>query len=357
MIHNSFMRVSRWFLRVLLLLAVVFCPTGGMSDQAQYFYDKVGQLTTVIDGSGNIAVYNYDPVGNLLSIERFDVGASGIDIFLLHPTQGGAGTGVTIRGFGFSPTPTDNQVAFNGTGATVVSSTATVIVATVPSGATTGPVTVTNTNGTATSPQVFTILAPAITSIDPNRVAQGTTNFAVIAGTDLDGATGVQFSDPGMTGTIRPVPQPTGQSVAIDLLVAGGVAPGPYTFTITTPNGSVASGTVTVTVASLEPTFDVALPLSVFRPSPSQIAPSGTTITVAPTAGVRMPLPAAVQPFEGTGFSFHMVSVFKPFPSPVQPQGPSFGFDDASVFKPLPSPTLPSGPSFGLSPHVSVDMP
>ena len=114
-----------------------------MADQAQYFYDDLGRLTTVIDGSGNIAVYNYDPVGNLLSIERFDVGATGIDIFVLQPNSGGDGIAVTIRGFGFSTTPTDNQVAFNGTAATVVSSTETTIVATVPAGTTTGPVTVT----------------------------------------------------------------------------------------------------------------------------------------------------------------------------------------------------------------------
>ena len=99
------------------------------ADQAQYFYDELGRLTTVIDGSGNTAVYNYDAVGNLLSIDRFDVGATGIDIFLLQPSSGGVGVDVQIHGFGFSTTPTDNQVAFNGTATTVGSSTDSTIVA------------------------------------------------------------------------------------------------------------------------------------------------------------------------------------------------------------------------------------
>ena len=122
----------------LLVVSLLALPTAAQADQAQYFYDELGRLTTVIDGSGNIAVYNYDAVGNLLSIERFDVGASGIDIFLLQPPSGGVGVDVTIRGFGFSTTPIDNQVAFNGASATVVSSTETTIVATVAAGATTG---------------------------------------------------------------------------------------------------------------------------------------------------------------------------------------------------------------------------
>jgi YD repeat-containing protein len=64
------------------------------ADQAQYFYDELGRLVGVVDGQGNVAVYNYDAVGNLLSIERFTTAGTGIGIFLLAPDSGIAGQNV-----------------------------------------------------------------------------------------------------------------------------------------------------------------------------------------------------------------------------------------------------------------------
>jgi hypothetical protein len=61
---------------------------------------------------------------------------------------------VTITGAGLAGA---TQVAFGGVPATIVSDTATMIVATVPAGATTGFVTVTTPYGTATSKRVFTV--------------------------------------------------------------------------------------------------------------------------------------------------------------------------------------------------------
>ncbi len=54
------------------------------------------------------------------------------------PTSGPVGTTVTITGLNFSPIAADNYVEFNGVVATVISSTSTSIVTTVPAGATTG---------------------------------------------------------------------------------------------------------------------------------------------------------------------------------------------------------------------------
>jgi YD repeat-containing protein len=53
---------------VLMHGAVV--PTQAVADQAQSIYDDLGRLSQVIDGQGNVATYNYDAVGNLLSITR-----------------------------------------------------------------------------------------------------------------------------------------------------------------------------------------------------------------------------------------------------------------------------------------------
>lgn len=52
-----------------------------LSGEAQYAYDDLGRLTTVVDEAGNTAIYNYDAVGNLLGIDRFTPGVSGIAIY------------------------------------------------------------------------------------------------------------------------------------------------------------------------------------------------------------------------------------------------------------------------------------
>jgi len=70
---------------------------------------------------------------------------------------------VTISGLLFSSTPSGNTVSFNGVTATVLSSTEMEIVATVPAGATTGPISVTTSGGTATSSASFTVI-PASTT-------------------------------------------------------------------------------------------------------------------------------------------------------------------------------------------------
>jgi len=91
------------------------------ADQAQYFNDDLGRLTTVVDEAGNTAIYNYDAVGNLLSIDRFTPGGSGIGIYALLPGKGAIGSQVKIQGYGFSATPADNTVTFSSTAATVLS--------------------------------------------------------------------------------------------------------------------------------------------------------------------------------------------------------------------------------------------
>jgi hypothetical protein len=83
-----------------------------------------------------------------------------IGIYFLSPSSGPAGTVVDIRGYGFSATPSDNQVAFNGHHAIVLASGTDSIRTIVPAIAGSGPVTITNSNGTAVSSQSFTLLAP-----------------------------------------------------------------------------------------------------------------------------------------------------------------------------------------------------
>jgi YD repeat-containing protein len=336
--RRGFIRISL-VLAFVLIAALVVWPVALQADQAQYFYDDLGRLVTVIDGSGNVAIYNYDAVGNLLSIQRFTStggggGGGNIGIFILLPSSGGIGAQVRIQGFGFSATPSANQVAFNGTAATVTSATANALVVTVPTGATTGPVTVANTNGTAMSPQPFTVLNPTITGIDPSRVAQGTTNYVVIGGSDLAKATAVQFSQAGLTVSI--IGGKSAQSLPIILTVASNVPAGAYTFSVTTPGGTAQSGSVTVTVGSPVPTLGVTrLPVSVKMPltvpASQKLAGPSATNTTAISVLTPQPVPATQAPSGPSATNTSPTSVQMPTSVPAT-QAPSGS--DATVARP-----------------------
>ncbi|HEX9757837.1 MAG TPA: IPT/TIG domain-containing protein [Nitrospiria bacterium] len=328
-----------------LILFILLFPSVVKTDEARYFYDDLGRLIGVVDGQGDVAVYNYDAVGNLLSIERFASSGTDIGILALSPSKGEVGIDVEIQGYGFSPTPADNQVAFNGTAATVSSSTPNIIIAAVPSGATTGPVTVTNSNGTATSPEPFTVVAaPTISGIDPDRVGQGTTITAVIYGDNLSDSQAVTFSGGGILAEI--LPGATSDSLPIQLTVGSNAPVGDYTFTITTSGGEAQSDPITVTVAPAMGSFYNAR-LSVFMPLitdvPGTVSPSGPTQSAAPPVSVRLPVisevPAAVAP-SGQGYVSH---------GPTSVEMPITGT--------VPATSAPSGSTMSVAPPESVFMP
>ncbi len=80
------------------------------------------------------------------------------------PTSGIVGTSVTISGTNFSSTLSSNTVKFNGTTASLSSGNTTQLIATVPSGASTGKITVTVGANTVTSSGDFTITTPPSTT-------------------------------------------------------------------------------------------------------------------------------------------------------------------------------------------------
>ena len=109
---------------------------------------------------------------------------------VLSPTSGAVGASVTITGTNFGSTQGTSTVTFNGTTATTITSwSATSIVATVPTGATTGNVVV-NASGVNSNGVSFTVVAsPSITSLSPTSGAVGAsvtitgTNFGATQGT------------------------------------------------------------------------------------------------------------------------------------------------------------------------------
>lgn len=153
------------------------------------------------------------------------------------PTSGPFGTTVTINGIGFTSTST---VKWGGVAATTVTHTSsTVLKATVPTTATTGPITVTNTAapvGTVSSATSYTVtphVAPTITSFTPTSGPVGTP--VTITGSHFSGASSVKFG--GVAAPVRHVVSDT----EITATVPAGAVTGPIS--VTTAAGTGTSST------------------------------------------------------------------------------------------------------------------
>ncbi|MEW6296218.1 MAG: IPT/TIG domain-containing protein [Thermodesulfobacteriota bacterium] len=229
-----------WLSALLLALALATVTQAQQPLTFQYFYDELGQLVKVIDSAGNVIEHVYDEVGNILEIKRSTAGQ--LAIFDFAPKRGPVGTAVTIQGQGFGATPPDNTVRFNGVSTEVTSATPTTLVAVVPPGATTGPISVTVAAATATSGQNFTVTtAPVVTSISPTAALSGATipNFRV-NGFNLTGATFsfVPSGAPPAGVAINAVAiDPSGTSATLGLTI-GSDAVGQFVLVATNTNGS-----------------------------------------------------------------------------------------------------------------------
>lgn len=261
---------------IMILAACLLAP--GLRAQSnspvQYFYDDLGRLVKVVDQSGNLATYIYDVVGNLVSISRSTLpGSNALAILNFTPQQGPAGTTVTIQGQGFSATPSADTVQFNGVAASVTAATTTALTVTVPTGATTGPISVTVSGTQATSASSFTVaslvsitLGPAASSVGPGATQQFRAVGTYSNGTAGDLTTSVSWSS--SSASIATISNAAGSQ---GLATAGSVGGGT---TITATLGSI-SGSTSLQVVALTS-------ISIF--------PQGTSI-----------LPGATQQFNATG--------------------------------------------------------
>ncbi len=147
------------------------------------------------------------------------------------------------------------SVSFNGTDATAFTvHSATSITATIPVGATTGPIAVTTVAGTATTASSFTVnTAPAAPSISGFTPGSGPVGTAVtVVGTSLTGATLVRFG--ALAGTaLTPLSAtqvrasvPAGATTApIWVLTPGGLAQSATRFSVAAPGAPVPAPTLT----------------------------------------------------------------------------------------------------------------
>jgi hypothetical protein len=228
---------------------------------ASFTVNTDSQITTTVPStatSGAITVTTSGGTGT--SGSAFNVTLAVPTVSSFSPTSGTVGTSVTINGTNFVGI---TGVAFNGVpvpsvapGNFVVNSS-TKITAPVPSGASTGKITVTNSGGTGTSASTFTV-KPSITSLSP---ASGSIGLPVtINGEGFTGTTSVKFNS-NKTATIISV-----TATQINTTVPTGATTG--AITVTTPGGTATSAS-----------FPVVSPATFTSFSPSS-GPVGTAVTL-----------------------------------------------------------------------------
>jgi YD repeat-containing protein len=183
-------------LSLLLGLGIHFSSSHGLllptlqvahADNVQYSYDQLGRIVEASDTTtGQVVRYTYDAAGNITSQTIESIATLSISYFT--PEAGPVGTQVTISGTGFSATASSNAVKFNGVTATVQSATEVQLVVTVPSAATSGPISVQVGTNSVSSSTSFTVTAgpigPTITNLLPAVGAYG--SAVTIVGTDFD---------------------------------------------------------------------------------------------------------------------------------------------------------------------------
>jgi RHS repeat-associated protein len=176
--------------------------------------------------------------------------AVGPTISTLTPNTGAVGASVTIAGSGFGNSQGSSTVKFNGTTATATSWSASSIVVTVPTGATTGSVVVTVSNK-ASNGVTFTVLpAPSISSLSVTSGAVGAavtisgSNFGSTQGTSTVKFNGTTATVSSWTATAIGVTVPSGATTGNVVVHASGVDSNGVSFTVL-PTPGISSLSIT----------------------------------------------------------------------------------------------------------------
>ena len=164
------------FILVLSVATTVNAQQGGTT---RYVYDDNGRLIAVIVPTGEANLYQYDAAGNFIAILRLTM--DDLALFAFTPRSGLPGDLVTFTGIGFGAGV--SSVSFNGTVARIVSVSASIVIAEVPEGATTGPVAITTVRGTLTTSTPFVVqgvrVSPSSAKILPGDSVQFTARVSV----------------------------------------------------------------------------------------------------------------------------------------------------------------------------------
>jgi hypothetical protein len=212
---------------------------------ASFTINSNTQITALLPAtatSGLISVSN--TVGTATSVGSFTVipGPPAPAFSGFTPNNGPVGTSVVITGTNFSNV---SSVKFNAVSATHTVNSPTQITTTVPVGATTGPIAVTTSSGTAASPTNFTVLsgsgAPVISSAS---AASGTINSAI---------TPYQIASSNLPTSFSATNLPSGLSINSAGLISGKpLVSGTILSTISATNAyGTGSAALTFTISSI----------------------------------------------------------------------------------------------------------
>ena len=267
--------------------ATVTCSHGSLANGASATVTIVvtPNTTTTLSNTASVSGNESDPsTSNNSSTVITTVNPPAPTITMFTPTSGPVGTSVAIAGNNFTGA---SAVKFNGTSAPFTVNSDTQITASAPSGATSGPISVTTPGGTATSSTTFIVTTspppPTISSFSPTSGGVGTK--VTIQGTNLAGATSVQFNGTSASFQVK--------GSRISAIVPQGASSGPIS--VTTPAG-MATSTDSFTV----------IPAPVIRGFTPASGPIGTSVKIT---GSNFSSASAVM-FNGTSAKqFTVVSI------------------------------------------------
>ena len=248
------------------------------------------------------------------------------------PASAHVGASVTLTGSGFTDV---TSVTFNGTSASFTVNSDTQLTASVPNGATTGPLSLDGPWGSSFTPSNFTVLppAPSIITLTPSSANVGAS--VTIAGSGFIGATSVSFNGTSATFTVNSdtqitavVPQAaTSGPVAID--GPGGTGQSPSSFTILAPPPTItglapASGLVGASITIAGSGFAGATNVRFNGTSATFTVNSDTQITAVVPQGATTG-PVSIDGPGGSSFSPSNFTVVLPPPPAVTGISPALG--------------------------------
>jgi len=213
--------------------------------------------------------------------------AANFTVFSFSPSYGLTGTNVTLAGLGFTGA---SGVSFNGIAAVFTVNSDTQITATVPSNATTGPISVSTPAGTFTSGSSFTALsvngAPTISSFTPSNAAVG-------AGVTITGANFVNVTSVSFNGVLATFTVNSPAQITATVPVPMGSVTGFITVTTGYGTGTSAMAFTTLaTLATFNSAGDVPVTASSFTATGTTVyftlnfaPPTGSTLTVVSNTG------------------------------------------------------------------------
>jgi len=278
---------------------------------------------TAVTGHADDVRLHYDRSGNIVAIQEAD--ASALAIEDVRPGFGVAGATVTIVGGGFAATPSSNVVTFNSATANASAVSRSSLTVTVPSGATSGPVSVAAGGAAAQSPRDFIILP---SNISPATVVEA-------ASLAIDGNP-VDIASAGSRTTVVSFRLVQGAHATLQFLALSGTNTSSIPYSIYKPDGtSLVTGALSAAVPSLllptAPTSGVYL-LSLSPPGWLRARIALATDPIWQVDGASLPISSALQ---------HQLR--RAWFSGTAGQNLSYAYTDLVV-----SPTSPNAPHFVL---------